>query len=90
MLFLGPDGEAADMIRSHGLGFVFSGTDEENAKEIRTIFSQPTIKTQLNAMGLKARSVMEQRYTRERLAESMLNLLGDVVVGDLKGKQEND
>lgn len=90
VLFLGPDGEAADMIRSYGLGFVFSGTDEENAKEIRTIFSQPTIKTQLNAMGLKARSVMEQRYTRERLAESMLNLLGDVVVGDLKGKQEND
>ena len=75
MLFVGPDGEAAEIIRDAGAGLVLCGSDEDNERALRVFFGDPDWRQRLAAMGECAQKMMQESYSREVLAERMLKVL---------------
>lgn len=75
VLFVGPDGEAAEIIRDAGAGLVLCGSDEDNEKVLRAFFGDPDWRQRLAAMGERAQKLMQESYSREVLAERMLKVL---------------
>lgn len=75
VLFVGPDGEAAEIIRDAGAGLVLCGSDEDNERALRVFFGDPDWRQRLAAMGECAQKMMQESYSREVLAERMLKVL---------------
>lgn len=78
VLFFGPDGEAASMIRGCELGITLCGSDEDNKKILASFFSNPEWRSVLDGMGTKAKQVMKESFTREHLAAEMLKTIKSV------------
>jgi colanic acid biosynthesis glycosyl transferase WcaI len=78
VLFYGPDGEAARMIRGYGLGITLCGTDDENRQILTDFFDGRDWKHDLKNMREQARSIMTEHYTRDRLAKALLKELETV------------
>lgn len=87
VLFFGPDGEAARLIRDNDLGLTLCGTDEENESALLSFFNDPNIKNRLEDMGKRAKIMIENNYSREKLGLLALNVLADTVVK--KGKRND-
>ena len=75
VLFFGPEGESAQMIRSYDLGIALCGTDKENIQVLADFFSSDDWKGRLQDMGKRAKDVMAEHYTRDRLSKRLLNEL---------------
>lgn len=75
VIFLGPYGEAAEIIRESGAGLVLSGTDEDNKEKIREFFGKEDLKSRIGEMRNAACALMEEGYSRETLAKRMLHIL---------------
>lgn len=75
VIFLGPDGEAAEIICESGAGLVLSGTDEDNKEKIREFFGKEDLKSRIGEMRNAACALIEEGYSRETLAKRMLDIL---------------
>lgn len=78
VLFIGPEGEAARLVRESGGGITLCGDDAECAAQLRDLASSDGLPGKLAAMSGSAVSFMERNYTRQILAERMLGVLEDV------------
>lgn len=77
VLFIGPEGEAARLVRESGGGVALCGDDAECAAELGDFASSRDLPGRLAAMSVSAVSFMEHNYTRQILAERMLGVLED-------------
>lgn len=75
VLFIGPDGETADIIRRYKAGLVLTGSKEEDIRKLVDFFSQNNWKYKMAEMGANGRKAVEENYTRTKLAENYINLL---------------
>ena len=75
VLFVGPDGEAARLVRESGGGLALCGDDAESAGTLRTFASSDDLAERLAEMSFRAKVFMERNYTRQILAERMLGIL---------------
>ena len=75
VLYIGPDGEAADIIRNSNSGLVLCGNLEQNLKVLRDFLSQPNLNERLTKMGGNGRQLVKDYYDREKLAICYLDLL---------------
>lgn len=83
VLFCGPEGEAARMVRESGAGLALTGEPEENAVKLRSFATSPDLAIRLEDMSKAAVDYLNKGYTRRALAERMLEVLsracGDAV-----------
>ena len=77
VLFVGPEGEAARLVRESGGGLALCGNDAENAEALRAFASSGDLAGRLADMGTRATEFMGRNYTRQILAERMLGVLVD-------------
>lgn len=78
VLFIGPDGEAAEIIRKHNCGLALTGTLEEDMQALTAFFSREDWKEQLVQMGKNGVDAVQKHYTRTALAiqyEQLLNAI---------------
>lgn len=78
ILFIGPEGESADIIREHNAGITLTGKQEEDIKELKDFFSKEDWKNQLKQMGENGRKAVEEKYSRSKLAERYIEILKSV------------
>ena len=78
ILFIGPDGESAEIVRQYGAGITLTGTKEEDLKTLNAFFKEPDWKEKLKRMGENGRKAVEDHYSRTRLAEKYLQILVSV------------
>ena len=88
VLFVGPEGEAARLVRDSGGGIALCGDDAECATELRGFASSGGLSARLAAMSENAVSFMERNYTRKILAARMLGVLEDAAHMRTKGKDK--
>ena len=77
VLFIGPEGEAARLVRDSGGGIALCGDDRECLEALRAFASSDNLPDRLAAMSASSVSFMERNYTRRILAERMLGVLDD-------------
>lgn len=71
--FIGPEGEAAQLVRQSGAGITLCGTSEEDVELLMKFSENPDLPEVLSDMSLKATSFIEENdYTRESIAGGML------------------
>ena len=87
VLFIGPEGEAARLVRESGAGIALTGGRGEDLSSLEGFFSDPGCRDELKAMGGRALKTVEGRFMRKDLASRMLETLKDAA--DERG-QEND
>lgn len=75
VLFIGPDGECADIIREHNAGIVLTGTVEEDLCTLKKFFENGNWHDILRHMGESGRNAVEQHYSRKKLAKEYLRVL---------------
>ena len=75
VLFIGPDGEAADIVRKYHAGIALCGTLQEDMQVLRDFFAQPDYQEQLNLMGQNGYEAVMRNYDRKTLAAEYLELL---------------
>lgn len=75
VLFVGPEGEAAQLVRDANGGIVLVEDEDENIDTLMDFFLRSDFKQQLNLMGKASRAFLEKHYTRSKLAEDMLRTL---------------
>ena len=77
ILFIGPDGEGADIIRKYNAGITLTGTTEEDMKQLNDFFSKPDWHDELRRMGDNGRKAVEEHYSRTKLAENYIKVLDE-------------
>lgn len=77
-LFIGPDGEAADIIRKYKAGIALTGTKEQDLKQLSTFFENPDWRNALQEMGENGYKAVETHYSRRKLAEDYITILQTV------------
>lgn len=78
VLFIGPDGETADIIRDYKAGLVLTGTIEEDKAELEKFLSNPNWQDELSVMGQRGRAAVLENYSRKNLAMKYINLMNGV------------
>lgn len=77
VLFVGPEGEAARLVRESGGGLALCGDDGECVDVLRDFASSDDLPGRLSRMSASAVSFIERNYTRRNLANRMLGVLKD-------------
>lgn len=75
ILFIGPDGEAAQIIRENHAGLALTGSKEEDMQELDVFFSQGDWYGKLAQMGENGYLAVKNKYSRTKLAEKYYNVL---------------
>lgn len=78
LLFVGPKGEAAEIIDGAGAGLTLTGTEEENRNKLATFFSTPHWEQDLKKMGENGAALVREQYSRKKLAEAYLEILSEI------------
>ena len=81
VLFIGPDGEAADIVRKYHAGITLCGTLQEDIQVLRDFFAQPDYQEQLYMMGQNGYKAVAHCYDRKTLAADYLDLLRSCAKG---------
>ena len=81
VLFIGPDGEAADIVRKYHAGITLCGTLQEDIQVLRDFFAQPDYQEQLYMMGQNGYKAVAHCYDRKTLAAAYLDLLRNCAKG---------
>lgn len=81
VLFIGPDGEAAEIVRKYHAGLALTGTFEEDMVTLRCFFSQEDWQEQLIQMGKNGALAVSEHYSRRNLAQEYVQLLEECVHG---------
>ena len=77
IMFIGPDGESAEIIRKYKAGIVLTGTEAEDQVILDKFFEEPDWRERLKVMGENGRKAAEENYSRAKLAEQYFTLLED-------------
>ncbi|MBE6004392.1 MAG: glycosyltransferase family 4 protein [Lachnospiraceae bacterium] len=75
ILFIGPDGESADIIRKFNAGIALVGDKEDDLKILNEFFSKENWREQLKVMGNNGRKAVEEHYSRTKLAKKYIRIL---------------
>ena len=75
VLFVGPDGETAGIIRDNKAGIVLTGDKESDIRQIRSFFSQNDWRNKLEEMGRNGAETVKQQYSRYTLSKEYLTIL---------------
>lgn len=75
VLYIGPEGEAADIIRKYGAGIVLTGTVEEDLGKLAEFFLKNNWQDELIKMGRNGSKAVLENYSRKKLAREYLNVL---------------
>jgi colanic acid biosynthesis glycosyl transferase WcaI len=75
ILYIGPDGEAAEIIRRAGAGIILANNYECNIETLNEFFSQKDATGRLRQMGINGYGFAKENYDRNRLAEEYINIL---------------
>lgn len=75
ILFIGPDGESAEIIRKNNAGISLVGSKEDDLKQLKDFFSMEDWREQLKLMGDNGRKTVEEHYSRTKLAEAYIGVL---------------
>lgn len=78
VVFIGPEGEAASLIREADAGIVLCGSSEEIEAKLREFFLDENYDDKLRVMGNNAIKLIEESYSREKLADQVLHVLEDL------------
>lgn len=81
VIFLGPEGEAASLIRQAQAGIVLCGSLEENKEKLKEFFLSDDYHGEVQAMRENAIEIMKETYSRDKLADEMLQVLENVAEG---------
>lgn len=79
VLYIGPDGEAADIIRNNDCGIVLCRSLEQNLQALQDFMSEPNINERLIKMGQNGQCLVKEQYNREKLAIGYINLLSKCI-----------
>ena len=85
VLFIGPEGEAARLVRESGGGLALCGDDAANAEELGAFAAFDGLAGRLAEMGARATAFIKRNYTRQILAERMLGVLEDAAQSRRQG-----
>jgi len=78
VLFIGPDGETAEIIRTYNAGLALTGTIEEDNAELEKFFAKPDWQDELSAMGQRGRAAVLENYSRKKLAMKYIDIMNGV------------
>ena len=79
ILFIGPNGESAEIIRKYNAGITLTGSKEEDLKQLKEFFSKEDWRERLKMMGENGRQAIEEHYSRSKLAKDYASLLKDTI-----------
>ena len=77
ILFIGPDGESAEIIRKYNAGITLTRTTEDDLKQLKEFFSKPDWFDTLKVMGDNGRKAVEEHYSRAKLAKDYIRVLDE-------------
>lgn len=75
VLFIGPPGEAADIVVKYGAGITLTGTREEDHTKLIAFFKQPDWAEKLDEMSRNGVMAVKEHYSRRELAREYLGIL---------------
>lgn len=78
VLFIGPEGEAAHLVRESGGGVVLCGDRDEDLADFAEFANQPDLINELEEMSKSAIEFMNRNYTRRQMAEQMIDVFEQV------------
>lgn len=79
VLFIGPEGDASELVRRSGAGVVLCGSAEEDIHELEGFASKANLVEELNRMSKSAVELMAREFSRKIMAEKMTRILFDAV-----------
>lgn len=77
VMFMGPEGDAADLVRRSGAGVAFCGSEEEDRRELEAFTSRVDLADELAGMSEAAVDFIEREYSRKLMAGKMIRILSD-------------
>ena len=87
VLFVGPEGDASELVRRSGAGIALCGSEEEDINELEAFASRADRAFNLARMSEAAVDFMNREYSRRLMADKMIAVLSDAVY---KIKQTNE
>lgn len=78
VLFIGPEGDASELVRRSGAGITLCGTVEEDMCKLEDFVSKDDLVDELERMSEAAIDIMKCEYSRRMLAKKMIRILSDV------------
>lgn len=84
VLFIGPDGEAARLVRENEIGIALCSDEKQNEAALKEFFSQEDYKKQLQDMRHNALVLARDQYGRQKLALQMLDIVKDVALKEME------
>lgn len=79
ILFIGPEGEAAEIVRENNAGIVLTGTKENDLRLLSDFFAENDWREKLQVMGENGRKAVEKKYSRKKLAKYFLEVLSAAI-----------
>lgn len=77
VLFVGPEGDASELVRRSGAGIALCGSKEEGLAELRAFAAGDNLSNELTKMSESAVDFMKREYSRTLMAEKMIRILSD-------------
>lgn len=77
IIYIGPVGEASELIASHKIGIVLTKNSQCDPRALEEL-SNPNIKEKLQCMGTNGYRLVQERFNREQLANDYLRILRDL------------
>ena len=79
VLFVGPEGDASELVRRSGAGIALCGSSEKDIHEFERFVSKKDLVDELDRMSKSAVEFMTREYSRKIMAEKMTCILYDAV-----------
>lgn len=79
VLFIGPEGDASELVRRSGAGIALCGSEEEDISELEAFASRADLAGNLARMSDAAVVFVDREYSRRLMADKMIAVLSDAV-----------
>lgn len=79
VLFMGPEGDASELVRRSGAGIALCGSEEEDIGELEAFASRADLAGNLARMSDAAVAFVDREYSRRLMADKMIAVLSDAV-----------
>jgi glycosyltransferase involved in cell wall biosynthesis len=89
LIYIGPSGEASQIIDTNRVGITLTGTIHENYEKIRNFFNDPSYPRYLSEMGMSGQETVRKYYTRTSLACKYLEIIEELEKNKLTIVQAN-
>lgn len=82
VIFIGPDGEAAKLIRNYKAGIVLSGNKESDVNTLIDFFRTADWRDKLKVLGQNGHIAVKENFSRTELAKKYLDIMAGVIGHD--------